>query len=69
MGDMLRTLFGSIFGTIIIIFVVCVIFVFIARLFKLKLNQEDFEGCFGLICAIAVGITILVYLFNQCSSP
>ena len=61
--------FGSIFGALFIIFIIWIVIAIIVKLFKVKVNQEDFEGCFTIIGYIGLGIAFIVFLLNKCSSP
>lgn len=60
--------FGSIFGAIFIIVIACVIYVIIARLFKLKAKEETLNNCFGLVFYFALAISIIVFILNKCST-
>ena len=60
--------FGSIFGTIFMIFIGVIILVGIIKLFRISVSQEDVEGCFSIIGFIALAITFMVFIFNKCSA-
>jgi len=59
---------GTIFGAIFIAIILWVVYAVIGRLFSIKVDSEDFEGCFTAIGYIALAISIFIYILNQCSS-
>ena len=63
----MRLFFGSVFGAIFMIVIGAIILVGIIKLFRLKVNQEDVEGCFSIIGFIAFAITFMVFVLNKCS--
>ena len=54
-------------GTIFMVLIAVIILACIAKLFKISVSQEDFDGCFTIISWIAIVITLIVFICNKCS--
>ena len=61
--------FGSIFGALFIIFILWIIIAIIVKLFKVKVDGEDLQGCFTIVGYIGLGIAFFIFLLNKCSAP